>query len=700
MATIKPEPKDRSTIEGILRDAVSDAVDFIESEIADDRIKAQRYFDGEVDIGEEDGRSRVVATKVRDTVRGIKPSLMRVFLSSDRPVEYVPRGPEDVQPAQQATQYMHWRFNELGGFNILSDAIHDALVKKTGIVKAYWDTYSEAETYKYSNLTEAEFFVITNEDDVEVIEHRVEMEMAIDPMGMEIETPKHFLTVSRSSERGRLMIEAVPPEEFFVDRNARSIDDYYVCGHRRELRVHEVVAMGFDFDTIANLDGIGSSDTYSEAEDFERRGYQMEEEESVADPSMKLVAITEAYMQMDIQGTGSAQTYRFLLGGSNYELLDYEPCGRAPFAVFEIDPEPHAFFGRSIPDLISDDQDAATAMLRGVLDNIALVNNPRLEFVEGQVNVDDLLNNEIGGLIRTKTQGVIQPMTIPFVAGTVLPALQYYDDLVDSKTGVSKASMGLDPDALQNTTATAAQLTAQQGAGQVEVMARNLAEGGMRQLFRLMLRLFVENSNEQEMMSLGGNFVPIDPRVWNVGMDVSVNVGLGTGKEDQKAAALMQALQMQMQVWQAYGPGNGLVTMTGIRNTLADMLAIGGLRNAERYFSPMNEQTEQMLIQQKQAEAASRGQPMDPQAAYLQAEQMKAQAKLQSDQFKMQLEAQKALAEDDRKRDEMDQDLLIEAAKILGQYGTAVDVERVKALQAQARYPDQAPAQAIPQARY
>ena len=98
---MKPERMDESQIEGIVQNAVQDAVDFIESEIADDRIKAQRYFDGEVDIGEEEGRSKVVATKVRDTVRNIKPSLMRVFLNTDKPVEYVPRGPEDVAAASR-----------------------------------------------------------------------------------------------------------------------------------------------------------------------------------------------------------------------------------------------------------------------------------------------------------------------------------------------------------------------------------------------------------------------------------------------------------------------------------------------------------------------------------------------------------------------------------------------------------------------
>jgi hypothetical protein len=382
--------------------------------------------------------------------------------------------------------------------------------------------------------------------------------------------------------------------------------------------------------------------------------------------------------------------------------LNYEPWGEIPFAVFEVDPEPHTFYGRSIADILVNEQDASTAMLRGVLDNIALTNNPRTEMIDGMVNIDDLLNNEIGAVVRVKQAGALRELVVPFVAGQVLPAMQYFDQEIESKTGVTKASSGLNPDALQSTTAAAVSATIQAAAGQVEVIARNLAEGGVRRLFSLMLKLVVENSDEEKMMRQSGQFVPIDPRMWNTDMDVSVNVGLGTGREDQKNMALQQALQMQMQIWQSYGPGNGLVGMTNIRNTLADMLALQGVRNADRYFAPMDPQTEQMLIQQQQQMAQQQGQQqaMDPGMAMVQAEQIKAQQKSQTDMIKLQIEAQKALAEDDRKRDEMDQDLLVKAAEIIGKYGTAVDVERIKAMQAEPRYPQQSPAQAVAGGRF
>ena len=274
----------------------------------------------------------------------------------------------------------------------------------------------------------------------------------------------------------------------------------------------------------------------------------------------------------------------------------------------------------------------------------------------------------------------MQELTVPFTAGQTLGALTYMDQLVENKTGVSRASMGLDPDAMQSTTKAAVQATIQAQAGQVEVMVRNLADG-MKRLFKIMLELHVKNTDEEQMMRMSGRFVPVDPRAWNAEMDVSINVGLGTGREEEKMMALQQTLQIQQQVYQTYGPFNGMVSLTNIRNTLTDLMATAGIRNSDRYYAPITPEVEQQLLMLQQQAQQQQAQGSDPNQAFLAAEQIKAQAKMQSDMAKLQLDAQKAMAEDDRERDKMAQDLMVDAAKIYGQYGTAVDVARVKAEQ-------------------
>jgi len=699
MAKTQLKAMSEDEVQNIASDAVKSAISFVESEIAEDRIKSQRYFEGEVDIGQEDGRSKIVATKVRDTIRAIKPSLMRVFLSAENAVEFVPSDQNDVKSAEQATKYVNYRFQELNGYTVLNDVIHDALVKKTGVIKVWWEDNTKQEFYNYTNVTEEEMTVIVNEPDVEVIEQSMEMTMEMGEDGMEMEMPQYSLKVSYKKEKGKLMMASVPPEEFVIDRNAKSLDDAYVVAHRTEMRVSDLVQMGYDFEEMSNLSGLSSDDTYQDSEQFERKGYEQEDTEQSTDLSMKRVSVTEAYMRMDKEGTGIASMYKILMAGGDNKLLECEPYGDIPFAVFEVDPEPHTFFGRSVADLVMNDQDSSTAMLRGMLDNVALTNTPRQGYVQGQVNVDDLMNNEIGALVRMKSPQALVDIATPFVAGQVLTAMQYMDDATEAKSGVSRASMGLDPDALQNTSATAARLQAQQGSAQIETMARNLAESGFKQLFKLMLHLLVENSCEETLMRLHGEFVPLDPRSWNTDMDVSINVGLGTGKEESKAMALNQALTMQMQIWSTYGSSNGLVTMSGLRNTLGDMLALSGIKNVDRYFEPMTPEKEQQLIMQQQQQE-QQNQQMSEAEALVQAEQYKADKQAEMNMLKLQIDAQKAIAVDDRERDKMDQDLLTDAAKILGEYGTKVDVETIKGQQKEPRYPQESPAQAVTGGRF
>ena len=682
---MQPEAKDKREIEGIVQDAMAQAVDFVESEIMHQRIKAQRYFDGETDIGYEDGRSKVVATKVRDTVRSVKPSIMRVFMSTSKPVEFLPKGPEDVAAAEQATQYIHYVFTKNDGYRVLNDAIHDALIKKVGIVKAYWESWENAEIFTYDNLTDQEYMMLASDDTVDILEHSSEMSVRMDDMGIEVEEPSHSMKISKRTPDGQMRLESVPPEEFFVNSQAKTLKDATIVAHRTEMTVGDLVEMGFDFDDVYDLDGLHGASDISETEGFERRGYTNDDyDDEHADPAMRLIAVTEAYMKIDIDGTGVPVLHRFICGGTNYRLLDFEPWDEVPFAAFEVDPEPHTFFGRSLAEIIMDDQDAATSVLRGILDNVAMTNNPRIGVVDGAVNIDDVLNNEIGAIVRMRQAGAIQDLAVPFHAGQTLGTLTYLDQLAENKTGVSRASMGLDPDAMQSTTRAAVQNTIQQQAGQIEVMVRNLADG-MKALFGIMLRAAIKNTDEEQAMRVNGQFVQVDPRVWRSDMDIGINVGLGTGREEEKMMALQQAFQVQQQIYTTYGPFNGMVSLTNIRNTLADMLALNGVRNSDRYFAPITPEIERQLLAMQQQAQAQQAQGTDPNQAFLAAEQMKAQTQMQSDMAKLQLEQQKLAMEDDRKRDQMDQDLLVDAAKVLGQYGTNVDVAAIKAAQQAAR---------------
>ena len=663
----KPKPLSDVEINNIARTAVEEAVGYVEANISHERERAMRYYEGKCDIGHEQGRSRIVSTKIRDTIRQIKPSLMRVFLASESPVEFQGNNPQQAQAAENASEYCSIVFNKQGGYKFLQDVFHDSLLCKNGVGKIYFDPKEEQEIYEYSALTDQELAVIVSNPDLEVLEHTT-VEVASD-MGV---MAAHDVKVVKTIQTGEIKMEAVPPEQFFVDPGASCVEDAYCIGQRTEMTVGELIEMGFAWDVVSVLDGL---DGMADEEAFERIDYDDDRENQ--DRSTKNVMVTEVYMKMDVDGTGIPQPYKILLGGSKYKLLDYEAWDDVPFVNFCADPIPHSFYGQSVADILFNEQDTATVMMRGIMDNVALTNNPRLEVLDGMANMDDLLNNEIGGIVRVKQSGSVTPQVIPYVAGQTLQTLEYLDRNCQVKTGVNSASGGLAPDVLQaNTSATAAAAMVQGNNATLELMARNLAEGGVSHLFRRILKLVIENVPDKVMMRVSGNnFVQFDPSQWDAEFDLQVNVGLGTGNEQGKLMALQQAVAMQEKIVAQFGLMNGIVGPKEIRNTIADSLRIAGVQNADRYFQPIDEQKEQQMMQQAQQQAQAAQQGNDPTQGLVQAEQIKAQANMQVKsaelQQKGQLEMQKLQAQfaqdamdRDVKRDELDAKIAIEQAKL------------------------------------
>tara|TARA_S200000501_G_scaffold59349_1_gene49713 strand:+ start:6470 stop:8548 length:2079 start_codon:yes stop_codon:yes gene_type:complete len=685
----KVNPLSESELQNIVSRAINDSVDFIESEIAPERTLNQEYYNGKTSIGHEEGRSSIVSTKCRDAVNQIKPSLLRVFLSTNSPVEFHPQNMEDVANAQQCTEYVNAKFRQLGGMRILDAAITDALIKSLGIIKVYYSNATKTEIYSYSNLDSTSFDFISAQDDITILEHSKTATMEMDQeSGIEVEGFIHDCKISRQTTKGDIAIEPVLPEEFFINRSAKSIDDCYIAGYRVEKRVSDLVDEGFAYEDVVDLGGLTESSSSYLSERDARTGYSTDHDEDMnsADPSSKLVLITEAYMKVDPYQTGQATLHRFILGGSGYKILDMMPCDQMPFALFEAYPIPHTVFGESVVGRLRTDQDASTSVLRSILDNVALVNTPRLS-VTPDASLDDCLNNEIGAIIRARTPTAVTPISIPFTAGQTLGALQYLDQLCDNKVGIAQNNIGLNPDALQSTTKQAVAHHVATAQGQIETIARNIAEGGVKTLFKLILRLTVQHADKAEMIRLNNMYVPIDPRVWNIDYDLVTNVGLGTAKQEEKAMALQQVLQIQQTIYQTYGATNGITTLSQIRNTLADMLASVGIHNSERYFMPMTPQIEAQMMQMAQQAAANQPKPVDPGTAMVQGEQMKAQAKMQTDMAKLQADMQKHAMDDDLKRDEMDQDLVIKAAELLSKHGIALDQAKIKEMQAGMRQP-------------
>jgi hypothetical protein len=215
--------------------------------------------------------------------------------------------------------------------------------------------------------------------------------------------------------------------------------------------------------------------------------------------------------------------------------------------------------------------------------------------------------------------------------------------------------------------------TIQLSQGQVEVMARNIAEG-LKTVFNGMLKLSIWHMPRKQVMEVSGAYIPVDTAMFDPTLFMRANVGLGTGDATERLAGLQGVLAQQKEIVATLGPMNPIVTYRNIYNTLEDITKLYGIHNVSRYFAAVTPEVEQMLAQQAQQAAQSQQPVVDPGTALIESEKIKSQLKERElyvnallDERRLALENQmKAMqyaAEDDLARDKMAQDLQIAASK-------------------------------------
>ena len=219
-----------------------------------------------------------------------------------------------------------------------------------------------------------------------------------------------------------------------------------------------------------------------------------------------------------------------------------------PFAAMTPVIVTHRFFGRSIADLVMDIQRIKTALLRALLDNAYLANNPRTEVPEShatETTLDDLLVSRPGGIVRTKLPGGLSVIQHPDVGGHVFPLLQYQDATREWRTGVSRQGQGVDPNVLQNQVATIANQMFNAAQAKMKMIARIFAETGIRDLFSLLHPIVRKHGSQPQTARLRNQWVTVDPRDWKARNDMTINVGLGTGTKTEQLAHLNMVIGAQ-----------------------------------------------------------------------------------------------------------------------------------------------------------
>ena len=600
-------------------------------------------------------------------------------------VRFEPRGPEDIEAAEQETEVInHIVLEKNDGFLVMYQFFKDALISKNGYVKVYYENKEETEKEFYAGLTDDQFALLMKDSEVEITEHTEypdeqdmmqrqeamqqmqgqlqqammaaqqgdqQAQQAVQQMQQQLQQLQsqppamlHDVRVETTESKGCIEIESIAPEAMMVgcDTPTVSLQDARFVQHREFCTIADLREDGFDVSDDVGMDeGTDRWESESEARDLYGEDYG----KAIASGADRMVLVRDTYLKID------GELKRYVVVGN--DIILEEDAEIIPFAAITPMIMPHRHIGRSVADLVSDIQLIKSTLMRGQLDGMYLSLNPRTAISE-RVNLDDMLVSRPGGVVRVQGDvgTAMMPLVTPDVSGIAYPMLEYMDAVKEKRTGVNQQMAGIDPNTL-NTTATQANLMQNNAMDRIQLIARIFAETGVKELFRLTHRLMRTHSDKEMVVRLRNKWVTVDPRTWKNRYDMSIAVGLGNGSKDQQLAHLNNLMMVAMNTMQA---GIPLVNPKGLYNIVSKMTVNAGFKNPEEFWQDPTSvppqppqpnpviQVEQMKLQADQQKFQAQSQ-LDQQKAQadaqmtMQLEQLKAQAKLQEVQANLELQA-------------------------------------------------------------
>jgi len=659
--SIDPENED---VRNKLQEMAEEARHWREENLDPFLAEATKYYKGEPFGNEVEGRSQIVLTVVRDAIRATMPSLLRVFFGPERVVEFIGRQEEDVDLAKQQTDFVNLVIREDNdGFLEFHSWFKDALVRRLGIMKWWFERNQKPQVQKFQSLTLAEIgaFSAVLESEIGV----TDIVLMTEEAGLNGNQQEVFDLEARfMSAEGKVRFAAIPAEEMIWSPDARSKHDAMLIGHIRDVPADELIAMGLDRDLVEEHAGEAMENALtSEVRAARRVDGGNSPTQSVRDDAAELTQFAELYARIDVDGDDIAELRFYQCIGTDYIIANGDGEGELvdeiPFAFLSPEPEPHTIVGSSMSDITMDLQRIQSFVARASLDSLATAIDPVTEVVASEVNMKDVMSRKLSRIVRAKRPNMMREVPHRWVGGEALEMLRYLDSVKEDRTGRSKASQGLDPSVLQSTTKAAVQASVTGSQQQLEMIARIFAETGVAELYKGILRLLVVHKDEtrRRIVRLRGDYISVDPDKWDATMDVRVNVALGTGLVEDKLQILGLVLAKQQELM---GLASPLVSWQGIRTTLEKIVELAGFPTGDEFFTIWGPE-QQQAFEQEQAQAGQQPSP-EEQLVMIEAQRVKQDG--EKAQAEIELKTQDMLLKDDRERDKIARTFAVDSERV------------------------------------
>ncbi len=669
-----------------------------DTQLSSDRALAIDLYNGTNVDPVPAGRSNVVDRSVFETVQWIMPSLCRIFANGDDVVEIVPKGQEDEAGAKQETAYLnHIILQKNNWFEVFHTWAMDALLTKNGYCLAYHEDKITNEVDIYERQTEMGVKMLM-EDDVEVEakgypdpdsgpqpvmgeDGQPQLEPVIGPDGMPMvqigpqgpmpmmqpvmQQPMLYdVKVKRTKKEKKICIKALPPERCKVSYRTPSFrigEDCPYFEYYDFLTYSELKASGFELPKE-----IPDAWTVAEEEDLARDIYQensWDRNDSEPDPAMKRYRVRMIWIRADMDEDGLAELIYCVRIGQ--DIIYSKQISRIPVASMVCMPNGHRHIGTSEADIVGDIQRLKTAILRQGVDNLYQSNNART-FISDKINLDDLLVNVPGGVVRGMPGAIygqdIAPMQVPFVFPQAMEGLEYMDQIRENRTGTNRYFTGIDQNAL-NKTATGIQRLSTMAAQRVEQIARIMSIG-VNDLFSIVHELILKGGHKKDVIRLNNQWTDIDPAQWKKRTDFRISVGFAAGNKDAMMARLMTLAQMQEKA--AMG-GLPIVTPQNMYETAIEITKASDFSAPQRFWTNPQD--------------APPKPPPQPDVTVMAAEQEKTQRDLTAKQMDTEQKERDSIRDFEIKRYQIDKDAEIKAGLALHQSETQRQMTEIQGQQ-------------------
>ena len=553
-------------------------------ELQSDREQALDYYKGAMcDLTTLPNRSTDRDMTVSDAVKTALPDLLEIFVGEDA-LAFRPSNPSDEQQAAQETQYVnHVFFNENQGALILHTMIQDALLSKTGHVTWEWQDPPEPDYEDYEGKSDVEYHaaIMAAKDPTTGKANYILSDAKQDEDG------SWSFTITEPRCEGRCVVKNYPPEDVCVSQDAELDGRGTYYGFRTRVRRQELLALGYDADLVAELPA--GSNAYTSPINYARdQAGELERGWSGEAASNDLDTVEIVYHYLRRWDEGKWKIFRVVTGGIQGEsILHREEVSCVPTAANTWEPIAHRFHGESLADHLIDLQKTKTLILRMVMDSGYLAQNQRYIVAQGGVNentLNDLVNNIPGGVVRVQDPGCVTPLPPAELGFDAFNALEYMASAAEQRSGVTRSSMGLNPDTLHNTASgMLSMMTAAQR--RLRKAAHMMAETGLRALYLGIHDCLRQNASMATEVQLAGSWVPIDPTKWGVRTQMDIFVGVGAGGRDYDVSAYNRLVELQQAAATAQGgPMGPLVNAQCATSALRELTSRMGIKSPERFW--------------------------------------------------------------------------------------------------------------------